>query len=98
MLAEVTLSNNRDAFIFKSQAPNGVTINIPEVLLTKSFDADTAITITVAIAEGVAGSLIAAWLYDKFKECRSNQITINRREIHMNNGEVSKIIEESIKI
>ena len=98
MNIEVTLSNNKDAFLFNSGTPSGVAVRLPEIIITKGFDTDTAINITVAIAEGVAGSLVAAWLYDKFKQCRSDQITINRRVINLSDGKVTQIIEETIKV
>jgi hypothetical protein len=101
MNIEVTLSNNRDAFILNSDVPFGITLKVPEVLITKSLDADTAtaaINIGIDLAKSIGTSLVAAWLYEKFKQCRSNQITINRRVINLSDGNVTQIIEESIKV
>lgn len=95
-MIEVALSNNRDAFLLNNDIPSGVTLEIPEIVITKSFGTDTAITVGISIATGVPSSLIAAWLYDKFKQCRSDQITINRKEIHLTDGKVAKIIKETI--
>lgn len=95
---EVTFSNNRDAFVINDDVPSGVTLKIPEVIMMKSKGTEIAITIGISLATGIPSSLVAAWLYDKFKQCRSNQISINRRVINLSDGKVTQIIEESIKI
>ncbi len=95
---EVTFSNNRDAFVINDDVPSGITLEIPEIIMLKSKGAEIAITIGVSLATGIPSSLVAAWLYDKFKQCRSNQISINRRIINMSDGKVTQIIEESIKV
>ena len=97
-MIEVTFSNNRDAFLLNKGIPSGVTLKIPEVVIIKGFDTETAITIGISLATGIPSSLIAAWLYDKFKQCRSDKISINRREINLSDGKVTQIIEESINI
>ncbi|SRR6266567_2005758 len=96
MEIEVTLSNNRDAFLLNSDIPSGVAFAMPEIVMTKSFGTETAVTIFISLATGVPSSLAAAWLYDKLKQGRSNQISINRREIHFSDRKVTKIIEEAI--
>ncbi len=95
---EVTLSNNRDAFTLDSGVPSGICLRVPEVIMNKSVGSEIAITIGISLATGVPSSLAAAWLYDKFKQCRSNQISINRRVINLSDGKVTQIIEESISI
>lgn len=97
-MVEVTLSNNRDTFVLNNNVPAGVTLKIPQVVITKDFGTETAINIGISIAAGIPSSLIAAWLYDKFKQCRSNQIRINRRVINLSDGKVTQIIEESINV
>jgi hypothetical protein len=97
-MIEVTLSNNRDAFIVNNDVPSGVTLEVPEVTMMKSEGSEIAITIGISLATGIPSSLVAAWLYDKFKQCRSNQISINRRIINLSDGKVTQIIEESIKV
>lgn len=94
----VTFSNNRDAFTLDNDVPAGVTLKIPEVTMAKSVGSETAITIAISIATGVPSSLVATWLYDKFKQCRSNQISVNRRIINLSDGKVTQIIEESIHV
>jgi len=96
MHIDVTLSNHKDAFLLNNDIPSGVSFIMPEIIMTKSFDTDTAVTIIVSLATGVPSSLVAAWLYDKLKQGRSSLISINRREIHFSNGKVSEIIEEAI--
>ncbi len=99
MQIEVNLSNNKDAFLLNNNIPSGVSFNLPTITINKDFSAaDIAVTIVISVATGVPSSLVAAWLYDKFKQCRSDQITINRRVINLSDGKVTQIIEESIKV
>lgn len=79
--------------------PEGVSVIKPPITITKGYGAEEiAVTVVIGFATGIPASLVAAWLYDKLKYHRSNQISINRREIHMSEGELTKIIEETIKI
>lgn len=98
MNTEITLSNNKDAFLLTKDIPAGVSFAMPEIIITKGFGADTAVTIAISIASGIPSSLVASWLYDKLKQGRSGKITINRREIHFEDGEITRIIEEAIDI
>lgn len=51
------------------------------------------ITFTVDVSVG----LLAAWLYDKLKNYRSQDIRIDRKEIEINEGEIRRIIIEKIE-
>ena len=42
-MIEVTLSNNRDAFVLNNDVPSGVTLKIPEVIMNKSVGSEIAI-------------------------------------------------------
>ena len=96
MEIEVILSNNKDAFLLSNDIPSGVSFVMPVIFMTKSFGTETAVAIVISFAAGVPSSLVAAWLYDKLKQGRSSQISIDRREIHFSDGKVTKIIEEAI--
>ena len=95
---EMTFSNNKDALLLNNDIPPGISLIMPKIIITKGFGTETAVTIIISVATGIPSSLIAAWLYDKLKHSRSRQISINRKEIHLSEREITKIIEETIKI
>jgi len=85
------------AFSLKKDVPKGIEVSFPPIRESFSPDFTAVVTITISFASGVASKIIASWLYDKLKNSRSNQITINRREIIISEGEITKIIEERIQ-
>jgi len=98
MNIEITFSNNKDALLLKD-APKGVSVMVPPLEFRKGYGAEEiAVSLVIGLATGIPASLVASWLYDKLKNHRSSQISINRREIHISEGEITKIIEETIKI
>ncbi len=98
MQIELYLSNNRDALGFDQDVPEGISVSIPFFLVKKDFGVEEAITVIISLTAGVPFALLAAWLYDKLKNPRSNHITINRREIQIDKGEIARIIEETLDI
>ena len=95
---EITFSNQKDALMLNNP-PEGVSVIKPPITITKGYGAEEiAVTVVISLATGIPASLIAAWLYDKLKNHRSSQIRINRTEIYMSEGKITKIIEETIKI
>ncbi len=98
MKIEIRFSNNRDAFLL-SDATEGISVVKPPITFTKGYEAEEiAVSVIVNIAAGIPVSLIAPWLYNKLKNCRSSKISINRREIQISEGAITNIIEEDIKI
>lgn len=95
---EMTFSNQKDALLLNNEVPKGVSLIMPNIVITKGFGTETAVTIVISVATGIPSSLVAAWLYDKLKHHRSRQISINRKEINFSQGEITKVIEETIKI
>lgn len=45
----------------------------------------------------VAASVIGNWFYNKFIN-RVEKIVINRKEVHLNKDEITRVLEETIKI
>lgn len=95
---EMTFSNQKDALLLKNDVPPGISLTMPDIIIRKDFGTDIAVSIVVGVATGIPSSLVAAWLYDKLKHHRSRQISINRREVHISEGEIIKVIEEAIKV
>lgn len=98
MKIELYLSDSHDAFLFNKDTPEGISVDIPPISFRKSFGTTEAITILISSAATIPTSLIVKWLYNKFTNCESRKISINRRTININDGEITKIIEESINI
>ena len=97
MQIELYLSNARDAYFFKNDIPEGVSVNVPPITVRKGFGEEIAITVLITISTGIPITIIGNWLYDKIKNCSSNKITIDRQEITFDKGQITKIITEKIK-
>ncbi|MFO0793977.1 MAG: hypothetical protein U0586_07920 [Candidatus Brocadiaceae bacterium] len=98
MNIEITFSNQKDALML-SDPPAGVSVIKPPITITKGYGAEEiAVSVIIAVATGVPINLFTSWLYDKMKHSRSSKICINRKEIHLSQGEITKVIEETIKI
>ena len=54
------------------------------------------ITILVSLGTSIATNVVSNWLYEKIKE-RAATLRIDRREIQIDNGEIKRIIEETIQ-
>jgi hypothetical protein len=62
----------------------------------KGFGFPDTLNFTLVFGMGVASSLVATWLYDKFKG-KTEKVAINRAVIELDKGEIKRIIEEEIK-
>ena len=99
MQIKLQLSDCRDIHLFKSDIPDGVSVDTP--MIHSKNDALGEITfsnILITVATGIPISLVSKWLYEKFANSNSSKITINRREINMRDGDITSIIEEIIKM
>ncbi len=96
---DIYFSNQKDALLLKHETPAGISLTMPDIVIRKDFGAPgIAVSVVVGIATGIPSSFVASWLYDKLKHHKSRQIRINRKEIDFSQGEITKIIEETIKI
>lgn len=77
--------------------PGNAKLSYTGSLIRKSFELPEIVNFTLTFGSSVTAGLVANWLYDKLKN-KTERITINRREIQLDNKEIKKIIEESIKI
>lgn len=96
--------DTRDESLFTSLSknpPQGIKIT-KIVRLTEAAGGSSPI-VGIAIEIGKIGKdigigLIAAWLYDKLKNHKTKQITINQKTIYVDQNSVTKIVEENIKL
>jgi hypothetical protein len=98
MELKLSFSDSRDAFMFKDASLEGTSVYVPQLTITKGLGFTEPVDITITVASSVSIGLLTNWLYDKFKNSRSRKISINRKEIHIDKGEITKTIKESIKI
>ncbi len=96
----INLSDSQDAMHFDRNIPDGVSISHPPVMIRKDFGFKEALELIVSFSTDIEKSLLATWLVNTFVKCKRNRssgdITINRREFHFKDGEIEKIIEETI--
>ncbi|NQT25990.1 hypothetical protein HQ585_11585 [candidate division KSB1 bacterium] len=93
---EISFSDNKDGLYLKTDLPEGISIDSPPIYIKKVYGFSEPINMIVYFALGVSAKVAASWLYDKLKDCRSDKITIDRKEIILSEGEITRIIEEKI--
>ncbi|MBU1098017.1 MAG: hypothetical protein KKB34_16145 [Bacteroidetes bacterium] len=85
--------------LLNQDAIEGVNVKLKPFAQSRDFRAGEIIfTVIITIATGIPTSIVANWIYDKIKNTKLTQITINRKVIDVKNKSSIKIIEESIKI
>ena len=79
--------------------PHGISVSIQPTETQRSFGTDypTAAAI-IEFGANVSASMVAAWLYEHLQKHKARKIRINRKEITVSEGEIKKIIEESISV
>ncbi len=46
----MTFSNNKDALFLKNDVPSGISLIMPDIVITKGFGSETAVTIVISVA------------------------------------------------
>jgi len=93
-----------DLMIRPRSLGTGTTATIPDVGVVelksmreqRAADLPTIITIAVSVGANVGASLVANWLYDKIKG-RARTVRIDRVEVHLDKGEIQRVIAERIE-
>jgi len=84
-------------FKLKTDIPNGVTVDVPPIGMTRDILSDAIAIAIVTFPINVSAQILAIWLYEKFKDGKSKTVTINKREIEISPDGFIRIIEETIK-
>ena len=81
------------------EIPGGGTITMGRMLIRKGADFPRVMEVVLSLGRDVTVGIVAAYLYDKLKgrKDKIQSMTINRREVHLEKGEITKVIEEEIK-
>ncbi len=78
------------------EIPGGAILHFRGIIGRKDFDSSKIFEFTLSFGIGVSTGIVANWLYEKLNR-RIPKIRINRHEIHINKGEIEKIIIEEIE-
>ena len=78
------------------KVPGGAILHFRSIIGRKAFDSSKIFEFTLSFGIGVSAGIVANWLYEKLNG-RIPKIRINRSEIHINKGEIEKIIVEEIE-
>jgi hypothetical protein len=84
--------------ILEEDKPDGVEVRILPVHMQRDFDFAPVATVIISFAARVAAPLVARWLLKKVPEKARKKITIRKREAVWNEGELTRVIEEELKI
>lgn len=78
--------------------PDGTTVRYEGMTETRGGDIAPVLEFVMQVGSGATALLIGTWIIAKFKG-RSEKITINRREIDLDDeGQVRRIVEEQVRI
>jgi hypothetical protein len=83
--------------LHSAELPPGISVAVPPVMARRDLPEAWA-TAIFTVVFGIPASVIAGMLIEKFKNDKSAVITINRKEVALENGEIVRVIEESIKM
>lgn len=75
-------------------SPEGASVKVLPVQMQRDFDDMPTATIVINVARDVALGLFVNWLFQKFQRNPPKKISIRRREITWEKGEVTRAIEE----
>ena len=78
--------------------PAGITVTVPPVIANRDGLSEAWATAIFSVAASVPASVIIDFFKHKFRNKHPTIITINRKEVNFEKGDIVSIIEESRKI
>jgi hypothetical protein len=84
----------------EKELPEGVTITHGRMLMRKALGIPQALEIIISAVGTVAANVASSYIYDKLKRHKGGKVEmiINRREVHLHEGEITRVIQEEIMI
>lgn len=79
------------------ELPVGGTLQLREWRFGKALGAGETLELVLSFGVGVSSSLVANWLWGKLKG-RATTLRINRVEVNMQEGEIQRVVSESIEV
>ncbi len=81
-----------------AKPPDGITITLPPSPAIKIFPIEQIAEFALQVDIQIAATLIAGWLLNELKDSNSKTITIEKYEVSLNEGEITRIIKEITRI
>jgi hypothetical protein len=81
----------------RTSLPGGAALELQAVIERRSLDVSTLLAFGLTMTTGATTSLVAAWLYDKFKG-RARALRIKGVEVHVDKGEIEKVLIHEIEV
>ena len=80
--------------------PEGAKLVAQPMIVRKSFGIPRVFEVVLSVGGGIALNVASSYIYDKLKAHKDSNISIaiNRREVHFDRAEITKVIEEEITI
>lgn len=84
------------------EIPGGGTMAVLPITIEKAAEVSRVIEIVLSIGRDVAVGVVASYIYEKLKAHRARHrhisMRINRREVHFDKSQITKVIEEESDI
>ncbi|HEY6190865.1 MAG TPA: hypothetical protein VI215_00910 [Bacteroidota bacterium] len=100
-MRRITLSTNDPLDIPRLRGeipPEGVTIEFPPSRAFKAWFPEDVAQFFLVIDAGVAAALIAQYIMRHLKESESTTITIESKEVSLEEGEIVRVLHEVITV
>lgn len=79
------------------QLPGGGTLHWRGEESRRAFPIRTVCYFLLHVGDEVGAGLIAAYLYDKLKKGRATRLRIDRTEVEIDKGEITRVLSEHIE-
>lgn len=83
-------------FLLRDSAPGGVRVDFDPPTSRRDVSEQDFVSILISTALSVPAGVLAAWLYDQLKGKKRTKITMKRRQIDCEDGELRRLIEEEM--
>ena len=98
MEIKIKTNNPLLAHQIQQDIPSHIVVSVQAGIEKRDMSSsDIIITISIAAAQVLAPKVLA-WLISKRLVEHSTNITINKKEVVLNEGEIKRVIEENIRI
>ena len=94
------LAGDQDELTFPGPipSPDGTSARIDRVQILEAFEVPQELIFSVSVVGSVILGVVSNWLYEVLKRGDPDSIEINRRTVTLTKGEVTKIVEEEIRL
>jgi hypothetical protein len=83
-------------FLLRDSAPDGVRVDFDPPTSRRDVSEQDVVLIIISTALSIPAGVLSAWLYDQLKGKKRTKITMKRRQIDCEDGELRRLIEEEM--